>query len=117
MSILFACTAECQKRASELITDGREPPCSYWELNSGPLEEQLVLLLLSRLSSPEPPTFTEDTNTVDMGELAHLCKKHTSQLISPENMHIDTEPVGSVFMFALTFSKMKHFVCRQIFSI
>jgi hypothetical protein len=27
-----------------LITDGCEPPCSCWELNSGPLEEQSVLL-------------------------------------------------------------------------
>ena len=26
------------------ITDGCEPPCGFWKLNSGPLEEQLVLL-------------------------------------------------------------------------
>jgi hypothetical protein len=26
------------------ITDGCEPPCGFWELNSGPLEEQSVLL-------------------------------------------------------------------------
>jgi hypothetical protein len=25
------------------ITDGCETPCGYWELNSGPLEEQSVL--------------------------------------------------------------------------
>jgi hypothetical protein len=25
-------------------TDGCEPPCDFWELNSGPLEEQSVLL-------------------------------------------------------------------------
>jgi hypothetical protein len=30
--------------ASDLITDGFEPPCGCWELNSGPLEEQSVLL-------------------------------------------------------------------------
>jgi hypothetical protein len=34
-----------QKRASDPITDGCEPPCGCWELNSGPLEEQLVLLI------------------------------------------------------------------------
>ena len=34
-----------QKRAPDLITDGCEPPCSCWELNSGPLEEQ---------TTPEP---------------------------------------------------------------
>ena len=33
-----------QKRAPDLITDGCEPPCGCWELNSGPLEEQVMLL-------------------------------------------------------------------------
>ena len=33
-----------QKRAPDPITDGCEPPCGCWELNSGPLEEQAVLL-------------------------------------------------------------------------
>jgi hypothetical protein len=33
-----------QKRASDPITDGCEPPCGCWELNSGPLEEHSVLL-------------------------------------------------------------------------
>jgi hypothetical protein len=33
-----------QKRASDPITDGCEPPCGCWELNPGPLEEQSVLL-------------------------------------------------------------------------
>ena len=31
-----------QKRAPDPITD--EPPCGCWELNSGPLEEQAMLL-------------------------------------------------------------------------
>ena len=34
-----------QKKASDPITDGCEPPCGCWELNSGPLEEQSVLLI------------------------------------------------------------------------
>jgi hypothetical protein len=33
-----------QKRSSDPITDGCEPPCGCWDLNSGPLEEQSVLL-------------------------------------------------------------------------
>jgi len=33
-----------QKKALDSITDGCEPPCGCWELNSGPLEEQSVLL-------------------------------------------------------------------------
>ena len=32
------------RRASDLITDGCEPPCGCWDLNSGPLEEQSVFL-------------------------------------------------------------------------
>jgi hypothetical protein len=31
-------------RVSDLITDGCEPLCGCWDLNSGPLEEQSVLL-------------------------------------------------------------------------
>jgi hypothetical protein len=32
-----------EKRVPDLVTDGCEPPCGFWELNSGPLEEQSVL--------------------------------------------------------------------------
>jgi hypothetical protein len=37
-----------QKRATDLIADGCEPLCGFWELNSGPPEQQTVLL------TPEP---------------------------------------------------------------
>jgi hypothetical protein len=43
-SILPACVPAGQKRAPDFIIDGCEPPCGHWELNSGPLEEQTVLL-------------------------------------------------------------------------
>jgi len=43
-SILPAYVTAGQKRAPDLITDGCEPPCGCWELNSWPLEEQSVLL-------------------------------------------------------------------------
>jgi len=33
-----------QKRASDSITDGCEPPCGCWDLNSGPSQEQSLLL-------------------------------------------------------------------------
>jgi hypothetical protein len=43
-----------QQRASDLIRDGCKPPCGCWELNSGPLEEQSVLLTAeSFLQSPK----------------------------------------------------------------
>ena len=35
-----------------VLTDGCEPPCGCWDLNSGPLEEQSVLL--SAESSLQP---------------------------------------------------------------
>jgi hypothetical protein len=38
------CLQAHQKRASDSITDGCEPPCGCWELNSGSLEEQSMLL-------------------------------------------------------------------------
>jgi hypothetical protein len=47
-----------QKRASAPITDGCEPQCGCWELNSGPLEEQPVLLTAEpSLPSPKLDTF------------------------------------------------------------
>jgi hypothetical protein len=43
--MMYCCRLQTyQKRASDLITDGCEPPRGCWELNSGPLEEQSVLL-------------------------------------------------------------------------
>ena len=44
MSTLQLSSDTHQKRASDPVTDGCEPPCGCWELNSGPLEEQSVLL-------------------------------------------------------------------------
>ena len=38
----------------DLITDGCEPPCGYWELNSGPQEEELVLLTAETTLQPSP---------------------------------------------------------------
>jgi hypothetical protein len=39
-----SCLQTHQQRASDLITNGCEPPCGCWDLNSEPLEEQSVLL-------------------------------------------------------------------------
>jgi hypothetical protein len=44
-----------QKRASDLIREVWEPPCGCWDLNSGPLEEQSVLLTIE--PSLQPPIF------------------------------------------------------------
>jgi hypothetical protein len=39
-----AYTSSRQKKASDSLIDGCEPPCGCWELNSEPLEDQSVLL-------------------------------------------------------------------------
>ena len=39
-----SCPQTHQKRASDPTTDGHEPLCGCWKLNSGPLKEQSVLL-------------------------------------------------------------------------
>jgi len=42
-----------QKRASDPITNDCEPPCGCWELNSGPLEEQSMLLTAEPSLQPQ----------------------------------------------------------------
>ena len=46
MYVLPACTPAGQKKAPDLIVDCCELPCGCWELNSEPLEESFLLLLL-----------------------------------------------------------------------
>jgi hypothetical protein len=41
LSLLLS--SDNQKKASDHFTDGYESPCGCWDLNSGPLEEQLLL--------------------------------------------------------------------------
>ena len=69
MSAPSACTPAGQKRASDPITDGYEPPCGCWELNSGPQKEQSVLLTsepslqpLTSFSFPNLPTFSMNSS-------------------------------------------------------
>ena len=54
---LSVCLPAGQKRASDLISDGCEPPCGCWELNSGPLEEQAMLLTTEPSLQPPSPLF------------------------------------------------------------
>jgi hypothetical protein len=37
-------TCKCQKRATDIRIDDHDPLCGCWELNSGRLEEQPVLV-------------------------------------------------------------------------
>ena len=51
------CLQTHQKRTSDSITDGCELSCGCWELNSGPLEEQSVLLTAEPSLQPLPSFF------------------------------------------------------------
>jgi hypothetical protein len=48
-TVMFS--SDTPKEDTDPITDGCELPCGCWGLNSGPLEEQSVLL------TTEPPVF------------------------------------------------------------
>jgi hypothetical protein len=57
MWVHCSCLQTLQKRASDFITDGYEPPCGCWDLNLGPLEEQSVLLTAEPSHQPPPLLF------------------------------------------------------------
>jgi hypothetical protein len=48
-----------QRRESDPVTDGCEPPCKCWKLNLGLLEEQSVLL------TPEPSLQPDNFSFMD----------------------------------------------------
>jgi hypothetical protein len=47
--LFISCMWVHQKRALDPITDGCEPPCGCWGLNSGPLEQSVLLTAESSL--------------------------------------------------------------------
>ena len=53
MKVHYHCLQTHQKSASDPVTDSGEPPCGCWELNSGPLKEQLVCLTAEPSLQPE----------------------------------------------------------------
>jgi hypothetical protein len=59
MYLHYSCLQTHQKRESDLITDGCEPPCGCWDLNSGPSEEQSVLLTTEPSHQPALCIFIE----------------------------------------------------------
>lgn len=57
-SVVSAYMSARQKTASELFIDSYEPPCGCWELNSGPPEEQSVLLTAEPSLQPSSGLWT-----------------------------------------------------------
>jgi len=62
--ILRCCLHMHQKRAPDPITDSCEPPYVCWELNSGPLEEQLVLLTTEPSLQPLTASYKITTHLI-----------------------------------------------------
>jgi hypothetical protein len=60
-----------QKGASDPITDGCEPPCGCWKLNSGPSEEQSVLVPASL-----QPTNASASQVLGLKVCATNCPAH-----------------------------------------
>jgi hypothetical protein len=68
MSVLYLlCTPPCQKRTSDHIIDGCEPPYGCWELSSGPLEEQPVLLTIESTLQHSKHFLTHQDNRINDG--------------------------------------------------
>jgi hypothetical protein len=59
----YSCLWRNQKRALDPITDGCKPPRGCWDLNSGPLEEQSVLLTTGLPCQP-PFFFTDESSSI-----------------------------------------------------
>ena len=53
MEVHCSCLQTHQKSVSDLVTDGCEPTCGCWDLNSGPSGEQLVLLTTEPSHQPK----------------------------------------------------------------
>ena len=58
-------------------TDGREPSCGYWELNSGPWEKQSVLLTAEPSLQLKAPSliFRESPQTPPLFQLGYVAKQ------------------------------------------
>ncbi|KAM7321291.1 hypothetical protein ACRRTK_019383 [Alexandromys fortis] len=76
-----------QKRAPDLITDGCEPPCGCWELNSGPLEEQAILLITEPSLQPEINLFKRRCQSGEMAPKFRAYSAHPDDLSSVPSTH------------------------------
>jgi hypothetical protein len=97
MSTLPVCASVHQQRASDLITDGCEPPCGCWGLSSGPLEEQSVLLTSE--PSLQPPAIVFKKHNVQ-GQRERVRRLRALVALA--------EDMGSVPMVSCTYIAHSH---------
>ena len=81
-----------QKRAPDPITDGCEPPCGCWELNSGPLEEQAMLLTSEPSLQPCCFVFETRFHVAQDSPPIHSVAKDDSELL----ILLPLPPVGVI---------------------
>jgi hypothetical protein len=68
------------QRVSDLIQDGCEPPCGCWDLNSGPSEEQSVLLTTEPSLQPHIFILRQENKTKQQQQNWGLEPSHLSVL-------------------------------------
>jgi hypothetical protein len=61
--------------------DGCEPPCGCWDLNSGPLEEQSMLLTAEPSLQPSAPGFKAHKQLFGLFDINYM--NHMSQVLFP----------------------------------
>ena len=81
MTTLSTCILACQKRTPDPITGGCEPSCECWELNSGSLEEEPVLL------TAEPPFHPEITLEMSSTDGIEHCLHMKAQMTQSLTKH------------------------------
>jgi hypothetical protein len=83
---ILSLSSDTPEEGSDPITDGCEPPCGCWELNSGPLEEQSVLLTTE--PSLQPPQFLKMKVTTNiMSFLLKFCCGNKRKFVELEEQH------------------------------
>ena len=108
--LIYLCyvnTLPLSSRALDLMTDGCEPPYGCWELNSGPLEEQSVLLTSEPFLQPLfLAGFPSQVLIVSLLSSWPPPLSMSLSFISPENLHSITKShlfPSSAYSWALAF--------------
>ena len=99
-----SCLQTHQKRSSDCIADGCESPCGSWELNSGPQEEQSVLLTVESSLQPCLFVFQDRVSLYIPG-----CTGIHSGLVWPQ-----TQRSTCLCFLSVTWQLLKEFIWNSI---
>ena len=65
--------AEVRKSPGAGVRGGCEPPCGYWELNPGPLQEQVLFITEPSFQPPGIAKFVRSHRPEEQGVCMSLC--------------------------------------------